>query len=81
MRPLALFIPEFPSTNMKGVRVKEAQKKEGKSLPFFVPKEDTLRGGFGGVEGLGKARNLARGLLPMDHALGGGFIQVAVLRS
>lgn len=60
---------------MKGVRVKEAQKKEGKSLPFFVPKEDTLRGGFGGVEGLGKARNLARGLLPMDHALGGGFIQ------
>ena len=34
-----------------------------------------LRGGFGSVESLGKARNLAGGLLPMDDALGGGLIQ------
>lgn len=46
-------------------------------LPFLFlhQKTDTLRGGFGSVESLGKARNLAGGLLPMDDALGGGLIQ------
>mgnify|MGYP000022654663 FL=1 len=42
---------------------------------FLHQKTDVLRGGFGSVESLGKARNLAGGLLPMDDALGGGLIQ------
>lgn len=51
------------------------KRKRRNPLPFFTSKPDALRGGFGSVESLGKARNLAGGLLPMDDALGGGLIQ------
>ena len=51
------------------------KRKRNIPLPFFTSETDVLRGGFGSVESLGKARNLAGGLLPMDDALGGGLIQ------
>ena len=59
---------DFPLTAHK-------KRKRNIPLPFFTSETDVLRGGFGSVESLGKARNLAGGLLPMDDALGGGLIQ------